>query len=188
MSFVALACMLIAVDGDTLNCGGERIRLIGIDAPEMPGHCQEGRECAPGDPLASRASLGVLARGKAEIERDGRDHYGRTLARVRVNGTELSCAQIAAGHAIYRQEWDQFGQVGVSCGVVAAKPSEAPSRAPGRRLAHATSRPAVSAGAFRNCAAARAAGAAPLYRGQPGYGAHMDGDGDGIACEPPRRR
>lgn len=39
---------------------------------------------------------------------------------------------------------------------------------------------------YRNCRAARAAGAAPLYVGQPGYGPHMDGDGDGIACEPYR--
>lgn len=45
-----------------------------------------------------------------------------------------------------------------------------------------------SRGAFRNCAAAREAGAAPLYRGQPGYGAHMDRDGDGVACEPYRGR
>jgi len=37
---------------------------------------------------------------------------------------------------------------------------------------------------YRNCREARAAGAAPLYRGEPGYGAHMDGDNDGIACEP----
>ena len=37
---------------------------------------------------------------------------------------------------------------------------------------------------YRNCAAARAAGAAPLYRGQPGYTAHLDRDNDGIACEP----
>ncbi|WP_311268433.1 excalibur calcium-binding domain-containing protein [Sphingobium sp. WCS2017Hpa-17] len=36
---------------------------------------------------------------------------------------------------------------------------------------------------YRGCREARAAGATPLYRGQPGYGAHMDGDGDGIACE-----
>ena len=38
--------------------------------------------------------------------------------------------------------------------------------------------------AFRNCAAARAAGAAPLRVGDPGYGRHLDRDGDGIACEP----
>ena len=37
---------------------------------------------------------------------------------------------------------------------------------------------------FANCARARAAGAAPLYRGEPGYGPHLDGDGDGVACEP----
>lgn len=36
---------------------------------------------------------------------------------------------------------------------------------------------------FRNCAAARAAGAAPVRLGQPGYGRHLDRDGDGIGCE-----
>ncbi len=74
MSFVALACLLVAIDGDTLRCGG-----------------------APGDPVAAQASLAPLACGSAEIERDGVDDYGRTLARVRVNGTELSCAQLKKG-------------------------------------------------------------------------------------------
>jgi hypothetical protein len=41
-------------------------------------------------------------------------------------------------------------------------------------------------GAFRNCAAARAAGAAPVRRGDPGYGPHLDRDNDGIGCEPYR--
>ncbi|WP_082532247.1 excalibur calcium-binding domain-containing protein [Phenylobacterium sp. Root77] len=43
-------------------------------------------------------------------------------------------------------------------------------------------------GAYRNCTAARAAGAAPLRRGQPGYGPHLDRDNDGVACEPYRGR
>ena len=34
-----------------------------------------------------------------------------------------------------------------------------------------------------DCAAARAAGAAPLHRGDPGWSDSMDGDGDGTACE-----
>lgn len=38
-------------------------------------------------------------------------------------------------------------------------------------------------GAYRNCAAARAAGAAPVRRGDPGYGSHLDRDNDGIGCE-----
>jgi hypothetical protein len=36
---------------------------------------------------------------------------------------------------------------------------------------------------YANCAAARAAGAAPLYRGDPGYRSGLDADSDGIACE-----
>lgn len=36
---------------------------------------------------------------------------------------------------------------------------------------------------FRNCAEARAAGAAPVRRGEPGYGPHLDRDNDGIGCE-----
>lgn len=37
--------------------------------------------------------------------------------------------------------------------------------------------------AFANCSAARAAGAAPVRRGDPGYGSHLDRDGDGVGCE-----
>ncbi|MEE6296743.1 glycoside hydrolase family 3 N-terminal domain-containing protein [Georgenia wangjunii] len=36
---------------------------------------------------------------------------------------------------------------------------------------------------YENCAAARAAGAAPVHAGEPGYGEHLDSDGDGIGCE-----
>ena len=38
-------------------------------------------------------------------------------------------------------------------------------------------------GGYRNCSEARAAGAAPLYRGQAGYSPRLDRDGDGVACE-----
>ncbi|WP_221620124.1 excalibur calcium-binding domain-containing protein [Streptococcus minor] len=36
---------------------------------------------------------------------------------------------------------------------------------------------------YPNCSAVRAAGAAPLYVGQPGYSRKLDRDGDGVACE-----
>jgi hypothetical protein len=36
---------------------------------------------------------------------------------------------------------------------------------------------------FANCAQARAAGAAPVRIGDPGYGRHLDRDGDGVGCE-----
>lgn len=36
---------------------------------------------------------------------------------------------------------------------------------------------------FANCSQARAAGAAPVRRGDTGYGRHLDRDGDGVGCE-----
>ena len=36
---------------------------------------------------------------------------------------------------------------------------------------------------FANCSQARAAGAAPVRTGDPGYGRHLDRDGDGVGCE-----
>ncbi|GGD45570.1 excalibur calcium-binding domain-containing protein [Croceicoccus pelagius] len=41
---------------------------------------------------------------------------------------------------------------------------------------------------WSGCNAAKAAGTAPIYIGEPGYREGMDGDGDGIACEPYRGR
>lgn len=37
---------------------------------------------------------------------------------------------------------------------------------------------------YRYCSDARRAGAAPIYRGQPGYRSELDRDNDGVACEP----
>jgi hypothetical protein len=36
---------------------------------------------------------------------------------------------------------------------------------------------------YENCDAVRAAGAAPIHRGDPGYGSHLDRDSDGVGCE-----
>ncbi|MEB3021533.1 excalibur calcium-binding domain-containing protein [[Mycobacterium] crassicus] len=40
---------------------------------------------------------------------------------------------------------------------------------------------------YKNCTAARDAGAAPILKGEPGYRSELDRDGDGIACEPKPR-
>lgn len=50
-------------------------------------------------------------------------------------------------------------------------------------IAPETPAPAPAAVHYANCAAARAAGSAPLYAGQTGYRPALDGDADGIACE-----
>lgn len=43
--------------------------------------------------------------------------------------------------------------------------------------------PAAAFVYYPNCAAARAAGAAPIHAGDPGYASKLDRDGDGVACE-----
>ena len=63
--------------------------------------------------------------------------------------------------------------------VAPAPAAVAPAPAP----APAAPAPAPAAVYYANCAAARAAGAAPLYAGQAGYRPALDRDSDGVACE-----
>jgi micrococcal nuclease len=90
-----------AIDGDTIVCARETIRIENIDAAEMPPHSK----CAFEADLAVKAKLFVvdrLARGRVVLERDQkqpRDRYGRTLALVKVDGVDLGEALMAAGLA-----------------------------------------------------------------------------------------
>ena len=110
LAAVTLGCVQpVAIDGDTIRCAN-------LDAPELPGHCRRGRVCAPGDPRASRAALAaLLRRGPVLVTLLGRDRYHRHLALVAAGGVNLSCAQIAAGQAIYKPRWDPRRRVALAC-------------------------------------------------------------------------
>jgi micrococcal nuclease len=117
---LALSALCLAIDGDTLVCrvGLDRIhlRLNGIDAPELPGHCRKGRDCAPGDPYAAKANLARLIDGKTVTWIDlGRDRYGRTIAQASAGGVDLQCAQLRGGFAIYKPKWDNFKTLARVC-------------------------------------------------------------------------
>ncbi len=115
LTLMAAAFVCTAADGDSLRCGKERVRLIGIDAPELHG-CPRNRQCAPGDGTASKAAL-VRAIGgrKVKLERVGTDRYGRTLAVAHAGKVNLACAQLAAGQAIYRADWDDGDRIRRAC-------------------------------------------------------------------------
>jgi len=63
-----------------------------------------------------------------------------------------------------------------------AQPRQQRGDVPAQRWAPAD-RAAGGQRPFANCAEARAAGAAPVRRGDPGYAPRLDRDGDGIGCE-----
>lgn len=85
------------VDGDTFWMGGEKVRPLGLEAPEMgPPKCDTPAALAP----ASRdALLELLNSGEVGLDRHGLDRYGRTLAIVTVEGVDIAQTMIAAGLA-----------------------------------------------------------------------------------------
>lgn len=90
-------------NASTVRCANqpEIIRLIGIDTPAMPAMCKAGEVCPPGDPFAAREALRAISMSRAlTCEAEGIDREGRTLARCRAEGVDLSCAMLATGYAI----------------------------------------------------------------------------------------
>ncbi|MBM4126781.1 MAG: hypothetical protein FJ247_05440 [Nitrospira sp.] len=70
-----------AVDGDTIRVGDERIRLRGIDTPELDEP----------DGLAAKQRMEDLLRsGPMEIVPHGRDIYDRLIADVFINGQNVA--------------------------------------------------------------------------------------------------
>ncbi|NIJ41558.1 MULTISPECIES: thermonuclease family protein [Parvibaculum] len=87
-------------DGDTFRMGAERVRILGVDAPELGtrAKCAAEREAA----IKARDYLRRKLRGGAvvTIERNGNDVYERTLARVFVDGHDIADDMISIGLAI----------------------------------------------------------------------------------------
>lgn len=91
-----------AADGDSFRIGPDRIRLVGLDAPELDQICwrDDGSEWPCGraarDLMAQQLALGPVACAPV-----GEDRYGRTLARcAAATGRDLGAVLVAAGLAI----------------------------------------------------------------------------------------
>ena len=88
------------IDGDTLDIGGERVRLEGVDAPEMAQTCTRdgGSRWACG--REAQDALERMTRGQVVMcDPTGQDKYRRTLALCYVAGESLNAALIKAGLA-----------------------------------------------------------------------------------------
>lgn len=89
------------VDGDTLRIGDVRIRLTGLDAPELGQTCTDvlGASWSCGQE-ARGFVVGVVAGQTVSCTPTGRDRYGRTLARCSVAGADLGGQIVEAGWAV----------------------------------------------------------------------------------------
>jgi micrococcal nuclease len=83
------------VDGDTLDLGHERVRVLGIDTPERD-------ECgyAPASRATAELALGRMIQLEADATQAARDRFGRTLAYVRLpDGRDLGEVLLRRGLA-----------------------------------------------------------------------------------------
>jgi hypothetical protein len=122
------------------------------------------RELAPASRIALVAVLGLCLTGPVAAHGGGLDKHGCHNDRKR------------GGYHCHRGGAAPAARDASSAYDVSASPSRV-----------TPTRDAPASGAFANCSEARAAGAAPVRRGDPGYGPHLDRDGDGVGCEPRRR-
>jgi len=173
------------VDGDTIVTTRGTIRVIGIDTPER-GRCGFGPATSQAKRLAPVGSRVVLTRAPGK----SRDRYGRHLRYVSRSGVDFGGAQIKAGLADARYDsrdgygWHPKQRSYVSWDKRYPNKYSRSAACPASGQPSAPSQPSVQSGTyFPNCTAARSAGAAPVRVGDPGYGRHLDRDGDGVACE-----
>ncbi|ELT43576.1 excalibur domain-containing protein [Arthrobacter nitrophenolicus] len=125
-------------------------------------------------------SLEKIEAEKAAAEKAAADKAAAELAAAQKAAAEKAAADAAAAAqaAAEQAARDAAARQAVPVPAPAAPVAPAPAPAPAAPVA-----PAPAAVYYANCAAAKAAGAAPLYAGQPGYRPAMDGDSDGVACE-----
>jgi hypothetical protein len=133
----------------------------------------EGASAAKG----STVKLGVKSLEKIAAEKAAADKAAADKAAAEAAAAAKAAADKAAADKAAADQ--AAAQAAKPAPVVPAPAPAAPAPAPAPA-------PAVKAPAavyYANCTAARQAGAAPIYAGTPGYGKHLDRDGDGIGCD-----
>lgn len=97
----ALRGRATVADGDTLRLGTDRIRLVGLDAPEHDQTCLD----VSGDPwpcgrLSSDRLRALIDGEEVSCESEGKDRYGRYLGLCTVGGSDLGAILVAEGLAV----------------------------------------------------------------------------------------
>lgn len=122
--------------------------------------------------VAEKAAADKAAADKAAAEKAAAEKAAAEKAAAEKAAADAAAAQLAAEQAAAQK-----------AAAEQAAAQQAAKQVPAAPAAPAPVAPAPAAAYYPNCAAAKAAGAAPLRIGQAGYRAGLDGDSDGVACE-----
>lgn len=98
------------IDADTLDIHSERIRLVGVDAPESGQKCKDdaGALIRCGS-IAANALDEWINRNPVTCVVEGRDKYKRALGKCSVRGESVQDWLVRNGHAVaYRQYSTEF--------------------------------------------------------------------------------
>ncbi len=88
------------IDGDTLVVAGKRVRLFGIDAPELQQRCGRSRFGQWSCGVSAKRELKALTAGRRVVCLNrGRDRYRRILALCYANGREINAELVRRGLA-----------------------------------------------------------------------------------------
>lgn len=93
-------------DGDTIELGGQRIRLQGIDAPELHQECRDasGRNWPCGRRARSELRK-LIGNDSVQCEQRSKDRFNRAVAVCRAGGRDLGEAMVRAGFAFAYPDW-----------------------------------------------------------------------------------
>lgn len=100
------AASVRVADGDTIELGGQRVRLQGIDAPELHQECRDaaGRNWACGRRAQSELRK-LIGNDAVQCEQRTKDRFGRSVAVCRAGGRDLGEAMVRAGFAFAYPDW-----------------------------------------------------------------------------------
>lgn len=207
------AKVLEVIDGDTikveLNGKEETIHLLLIDTPENENSTHGAQPYAN---EASNFVKDLLSEKTVELEPDveaGPDKHGRLVYYVYFNDKSLQELLLEKGLARvdsvnvtnvqfiekYREIEKQAQKKGIGIWSIenyalkdgfhpeALHQKDQPVELSTQSAASTQPKPPQTNVYYKNCKEARAAGAAPIRRGEPGYRPALDRDNDGIACE-----
>ena len=97
-------------DGDSLRSGNLRIRLFGIDAPELQQQCTDQNGVRWGCGVAAQQQLNDLIGMNKDLQCSLRDvdRYGRLVMQCFKGSTDIGAAMVRSGHALAYRDFSKL--------------------------------------------------------------------------------